>query len=121
MSKLFHARSLVDGGLVNPIPISLCRALGADVVIAVDLTAQVYFQKPNSATEVSTDKAELSLPSDGLVGLVQDMVGRLRGNNEGEDPLPSMLVYCNVYLSRSRIPRLECVGFGEWLGAKAQD
>jgi NTE family protein len=30
-------RLLVDGGLVNPVPVSLCRALGADVVIAVDL------------------------------------------------------------------------------------
>ena len=28
---------LVDGGLVNPVPVSLCRALGADIVIAVDL------------------------------------------------------------------------------------
>jgi NTE family protein len=30
-------RWLVDGGLVNAVPISLCRALGADSVIAVDL------------------------------------------------------------------------------------
>jgi NTE family protein len=29
---------LVDGGLVNPVPVSMCRALGADIVIAVDLT-----------------------------------------------------------------------------------
>ncbi|HPK06509.1 MAG TPA: patatin-like phospholipase family protein [Aminivibrio sp.] len=28
---------LVDGGLVNPVPVSVCRAMGADVVIAVDL------------------------------------------------------------------------------------
>jgi NTE family protein len=28
---------LVDGGLVNPVPVSLGRAMGADVVIAVDL------------------------------------------------------------------------------------
>jgi len=28
---------LVDGGLVNPVPVSACRALGADVVIAVNL------------------------------------------------------------------------------------
>ena len=28
---------LVDGGLVNPVPVSMCRALGADIVIAVDL------------------------------------------------------------------------------------
>jgi NTE family protein len=30
-------RWLLDGGLVNPVPVSLCRALGADIVIAVDL------------------------------------------------------------------------------------
>jgi NTE family protein len=29
---------LVDGGLVNPVPVSMCRALGADMVIAVDLS-----------------------------------------------------------------------------------
>ena len=28
---------LIDGGLVNPVPVSVCRALGADVVIAVDV------------------------------------------------------------------------------------
>lgn len=32
---------LVDGGLVNPVPVSLCRALGADVVIAVDLGSDI--------------------------------------------------------------------------------
>ena len=30
-------RWLVDGGLVNPVPVSLCRAMGADFVIAVNL------------------------------------------------------------------------------------
>ncbi len=34
---LADGRLLVDGGLVNPVPVSLCRALGADIVIAVDL------------------------------------------------------------------------------------
>ena len=29
---------LVDGGLVNPVPVSMCRALGADIVVAVDLS-----------------------------------------------------------------------------------
>ena len=32
---------MLDGGLVNPVPVSACRALGADVVIAVNLNAQV--------------------------------------------------------------------------------
>ncbi|MDR3419622.1 MAG: patatin-like phospholipase RssA [Nevskia sp.] len=32
---------LVDGGLVNPIPVSLARAMGADIVIAVDLGSDI--------------------------------------------------------------------------------
>mgnify|MGYP000391201248 FL=1 len=36
---LFKNRWLVDGGVVNPIPVNMCRLLGADVVIAVNLSA----------------------------------------------------------------------------------
>jgi NTE family protein len=32
---------LVDGGLVNPIPVSLCRHMGAEVVIAVNLNSDI--------------------------------------------------------------------------------
>lgn len=32
-------RWLVDGAVVNPVPVSLCRALNVDIVIAVDLQA----------------------------------------------------------------------------------
>jgi NTE family protein len=32
---------LIDGGLVNPVPVSLARALGADIVIAVDLNLEL--------------------------------------------------------------------------------
>lgn len=32
---------LVDGGLVNPVPVSLARAMGADIVIAVDLNSDI--------------------------------------------------------------------------------
>ena len=34
-------RWLLDGGLVNPVPVSVCRALGADVVIAVNLNGDL--------------------------------------------------------------------------------
>ena len=34
-------RWLVDGGLVNPVPVSVCRALGADMVIAVNLNGDI--------------------------------------------------------------------------------
>ena len=34
-------RWLIDGGLVNPVPVSLARALGADIVVAVDLNSEL--------------------------------------------------------------------------------
>ena len=34
-------RWLVDGGLVNPVPVTPCRALGADIVIAVNLNSGI--------------------------------------------------------------------------------
>lgn len=40
-SVLRDNKWLVDGGLVNPVPVSLCRALGADQVIAVNLNADI--------------------------------------------------------------------------------
>jgi NTE family protein len=36
-----QGRWLVDGGLVDPLPVSLCRALGADRVIAVNLNGNI--------------------------------------------------------------------------------
>ena len=37
-------RWLFDGALVNPIPVSVCRALGADIVIAVSLVSDTMFR-----------------------------------------------------------------------------
>ena len=36
-----NGRWLIDGALVNPIPVSVCRALGARIVIAVNLNSDV--------------------------------------------------------------------------------
>jgi NTE family protein len=39
-SPMWHQqRWMIDGGVVNPVPVSMCRALGADFVIAVNLNA----------------------------------------------------------------------------------
>jgi NTE family protein len=31
----------VDGGLINPVPVSLCRSMGADIVVAVNLNSDI--------------------------------------------------------------------------------
>ena len=37
-------RLLVDGGLINPVPVSLCRSLGANTVIAVNPNTDIRIQ-----------------------------------------------------------------------------
>ncbi|MGH6866370.1 MAG: patatin-like phospholipase family protein [Methyloceanibacter sp.] len=37
-----NGRWLIDGALVNPIPVSVCRALGARIVIAVNLNCDLF-------------------------------------------------------------------------------
>jgi len=49
---------LVDGGLSNPVPVSVCRALGAEVIIAVNLNGDLLGRR--FASEPS---AEAPLPS----------------------------------------------------------
>ena len=38
----FRGRWLFDGALVNPVPVNVCRALGARIVIAVNLSSENY-------------------------------------------------------------------------------
>ena len=40
-SRIREDKLLVDGGLVNPVPVSLARAMGGDVVIAVNLNGDL--------------------------------------------------------------------------------
>lgn len=40
-----NGRILVDGGLTNPVPVSVARAMGADIVIAVDLNHEIIAGK----------------------------------------------------------------------------
>lgn len=49
---VLQGRTLVDGVLVNPVPVSLARAMGADVVLAVDLSSDILGRhlRPESET-----------------------------------------------------------------------
>lgn len=56
--RLRDDRLLVDGGLVNPVPVSLCRAMGADIVIAVDLGSDLVGKrfKPGEPAQASRNR-----------------------------------------------------------------
>ncbi len=46
----FNGTYLMDGAIVNPVPVSVCRALGADMVIGVNLNKNI-FQKGGFITD----------------------------------------------------------------------
>jgi len=49
-------RWLVDGGLVNPVPVTTCRALGADIVIAVNLNAYIVGKHSQSKKQAEPNE-----------------------------------------------------------------
>lgn len=53
--SLHEGRLLVDGGLVNPVPVSLARAMGAEILIAVDLSADILGRHLREETETVED------------------------------------------------------------------
>jgi NTE family protein len=52
-----NGRWLFDGALVNPIPVTLCRALGAEVVVAVNLVGDTTFRGTIIDDRVSIEPA----------------------------------------------------------------
>jgi len=85
-----QGRWLVDGGLVDPVPISLCRAMGAERVIAVNLNGDIvgkHFQSrtsPNSPPNPPLDEETL---------LWQRMSQQIRNSlNERKDQLLTRLL-----------------------------
>ena len=100
---------LVDGGLVNPVPVSLARAMGADVVIAVDLGSDILGRR------LSTDA-----PSESPENVVGDWIQKLKDNlnslvpaRTSEEPaMPSMLdvLTSSLNIMQVRITRSRMAG-----------
>lgn len=65
--SLINGQLLVDGGLVNPVPVSLARAMGADIVIAVDLSSNI-----------TGESAQANQPKDSLAEQQEDWLAKLK-------------------------------------------
>ena len=90
---------LVDGGLVNPVPVSLARAMNADFVIAVDLNADLLGRHLKS-TPAPTGKPTLA-------DTVMAQLGIERNNDPTPpamlDVLASSINIMQVLITRSRL------------------
>jgi NTE family protein len=100
---------LVDGGLVNPVPVSVCRALGADIVIAVNLNGDIvgkHFHKRKKA-----DKTEPGASGKFGNAMRQYASAVFKSNNNGEQP-PNVIdsLACSVNITQDRITRSRMAG-----------
>jgi len=100
---------LVDGGLVNPVPVSLARAMGADVVIAVDLGSDILGRHLRAQPK--------SDPPAGEVGewlhRMQGTLGALLPPHSPDGPkLPSMIevLASSLNIMQVRITRSRMAG-----------
>lgn len=93
--------TLVDGALVNPVPVSLARAMGAEVVIAVDLSYGILGRSLVVRNADASDADES--------GWWRKSLGRLWPTSEGPhtpsmlDVITSSLDVMQVRITRSRM------------------
>ena len=79
---------LVDGGLVNPVPVSLARAMGADIVIAVDLGSDILGRRFRAA---SAPEAPPGTVAKWMRKLQENLSALAPGKSPDEPAMPSML------------------------------
>lgn len=108
MTPVMHeGRLLVDGGLVNPVPVSLCRAMGADIVIAVDLGSDMVGRAFQRAAIEPTPSEETE------AGWSERLLSRFGfGNGNGEGAAPSLIsvISSSINIMQVRIARSRLAG-----------
>ncbi len=83
---------LVDGGLVNPVPVSLARAMGADIVIAVDLNSDLLGRHLKPKPAARTRKRGPTNAVDSMLARIQTGMAQLGFNDDHpDDESPAML------------------------------
>lgn len=101
---------LLDGGLVNPVPISVCRALGADLVIAVNLNRDMAGKHLLERREASSDSEASTRTFDRIAGAVENFVSeRFRADNDAPPGLFDSLAGA-IHIVQDRITSARIAG-----------
>ncbi|MEW8692289.1 MAG: patatin-like phospholipase RssA [Candidatus Thiodiazotropha endolucinida] len=114
-----QGRWLVDGGLANPVPVSLCRAMGADIVIAVNLNGDILGKhlrqngsERNKTPEVREDDLWGRITGqmiNGLYARKQELMSRLLGESRHVPGLYEVLA-SSINIMQDRITRSRMAG-----------
>jgi NTE family protein len=110
---LIGGRWLVDGALVNPVPVSAARALGARLVIAVNLNSDLFGRGTIIASHGSDDSDAVSaqVKSNGLRGMLngERSLRRQFFGRRGRPGLPTVMVEA-FNVMQDRITRARLAG-----------
>ena len=117
-TPIFHeGRWLIDGGVLNPVPVSLCRALGADYVIAVNLSrpaAKNSRRKRKNA--VKPQRHEGSTPEEGAElfarwsGLLENFMSSIRTDRQSDEPGMIDVIYATMSIMQDQISSNRMIG-----------
>lgn len=109
-----QGRWLLDGALVNPVPVSACRALGADMVIAVNLNADMIgkARKPGSSipTAAGFDLLKMIDQSGDEGGPTMDSLSRRVFSRESDNPSLFGVMVSTLNIMQDRITRSRMAG-----------
>lgn len=118
-SPMWHQdRWLIDGGVVNPVPVSVCRALGADYVIAVNLNShlsrhsalkRLHTREEASAARDNSSDVQGWPSLEKLSGLVDGLVEALKPA-KSEEPRLFDVMATSINIMQDRITRSRMVG-----------
>ena len=100
---------LVDGGLVNPVPVSVCRALGADIVIAVNLNGDIVGKRFHKTV---MKKNGIEAVSEKISELVKEYTNLPLFEPDNIEQPPSLLdaIAASVNITQDRITRSRLAG-----------
>lgn len=115
-----NGKILVDGGLVNPVPVSVVREMGADFVIAVDLSRDIVTKKATRLASLAGTSPVVSGAEAGRNFTVKARISALLNKELGsldlpafkqirqwidQDPLPSIfeVLINSIYIMETRI------------------
>ena len=105
-----EGRVLVDGALVNPVPVSLARAMGAEIVIAVDLSSDIMSRRMRTEPESEAPAVEIGAWRRKLQGHLSTLLPARE--DEGAPKLPSILevVATSLSIMQVRVTRSRMAG-----------
>jgi NTE family protein len=109
-----NGRWLIDGALVNPIPVSVCRALGARIVIAVNLSTDIFnkgavIHDYEALAEPASAQEDNDLPGSNGRAAMHLLHRQIFGRNDGAPGMSAVMMDA-VNITQDRIARSRLAG-----------